>query len=561
MQAEFWNGKRGPGINDKPNTDNHQNIVDVIDTAFKQHAGNNAFTALGKTMTFGELDLASKNFAAYLQHNTDLKVGDRIAIQMPSVLQYLVVLYGALRAGLVIVNTNPLYTAREMRHQFKDSGARALVYMDMYGDLVEEVLADTDIEYLFESSVADMLPFAKRHIINAVVKYGTKQIPRYSLPQTIRLNKTFSIGSHQEYTKPEISADDIALLQYTGGTTGVAKGAMILHRNLLAQVRQLGASEKAEDRLGRVIGEPGKEILICPLPLYHIYAFSVHCIAALGMGNHSVLITDPRNVKMFIREMKRWPFTAMVGINTLFVSLLESSEFKLLDFSHLKSTFSGGAALNSDTAKRWLEVTGCSITEGYGLTETSPAACTNLLDQQGKPGSIGVPIPGTSLKIIDDQGEELGFDEPGELCIKGPQVMAGYWNKPEASAETIVDGWLKTGDIAQIDSDGFVKIVDRKKDMILVSGFNVFPNEIEDVVSSHPKVEFCACIGIPDKKSGETPKLFVVPKDKSLTVNEINDYCRKQLTAYKRPRTIVFRDQLPMSAVGKVLRKDLRDLE
>lgn len=559
MDVEFWDGKRGPGVEDRISPDAYKSVLDVMESAFEHHADKNAFTALGQTITYSELNQASENFAAYIQNFTTLKPGDRIALQMPSVLQYAVALYGALRAGLIIVNTNPLYTAREMLHQFNDAGVRALVYLDMYGQAVEQVLKQTSIEYLFESSIGDMLGFPKRLLVNAAAKHLKKMVPKYSLPKANNLLDCLKQGASADYSKPEVTEEDLVLLQYTGGTTGVAKGAMIQHKNLLSQVRQLKARELQQDSKGQVTGSPGHEILICPLPLYHIYAFTVHCVAALESGNHSILITDPRNMKAFIKAMKRWDFTALVGINTLFVGLMEHPEFSALNFSNLKTTASGGAALNTDTAKRWLDITGCHISEGYGLTETSPTVCTNPIDGQGKAGTVGLPVTGTALKVINDQGEELGFDEPGELCVKGPQVMAGYWQRPEATAEALEDGWLKTGDIAEIDEDGYVSIVDRKKDMILVSGFNVFPNEIEDVISSHPKVEMCACVGVSCEKSGEVPKVFVVKRDATLSQEELKAFCKTNLTGYKQPRHIEFREALPMSTVGKILRKDLKE--
>jgi len=559
MKKEFWNGKRGANTLDDLHPETPQNVVEIIEAAFRQYTEQNAFTALGATISFAELDKTSAAFASYLQHHTDLQPGDRIAIQMPNVLQYVVVLFGALRAGLIIVNTNPLYTAREMKHQFNDAGVRALVYMNIYGDLVEKVLPDTSIDHLVECSLGDMLGFPKKQLINAAVKYVKKQIKAYSLP-AVKFNTCLKLGKGQRFTPVQPQPDDIALLQYTGGTTGVAKGAMILHRNLVAQYRQIRASEAATDARGELLVPLTGATMICPLPLYHIYAFSVHCMASFSMGHHSVLITDPRDPGMFIRALQRWQFTSFTGINTLFLGLLDHPQFKQLDFSRLRLTVSGGAALSKDTARRWQEVTGCAITEGYGLTEASPTVCSNPGDGTGRLGSIGVPLTGTALKVVDEQGVELGFGEPGELCVQGPQVMGGYWQRPEETAEVLVDGWLKTGDIAEIDEDGFVSIVDRKKDMILVSGFNVFPNEIEDVVSSLPKVENCACIGVPSDKSGEVPKVFVVKADPSLTEAEVKSHCRENLTGYKQPRMISFVEELPMSPVGKVLRKELRNL-
>ncbi len=558
MDVDFWQGKRGPGVKDTVAAYDDQNVLEIIERAFKKHAQKPAFTALGETISFQQLDQASAAFAEYLQQHTNLNVGDRIALQMPSVLPYLVALYGSLRAGLVIVNTNPLYTAREMQHQFIDSGARALVYMNMFGDKVEKVLPQTQLQYLFEVSMGDMLPWLKGKLVNVAAKYVKKVIPSYRLPQAISFNDVLRLGKSQAFRPVVIGPEDIALLQYTGGTTGVAKGAMILQRNLVAQVHQLKASENALNRQGQLHAETGKQVIMCPLPLYHIYAFTVNCISAFQSGNHSVLVTNPRDIDGFIKALDKYRPTALVGINTLFVGLMEHPDFAGLDFSRLRTTASGGTALNKSVAERWQEITGCPITEGYGLTETSPTVTANPVDGQGRIGSIGLPIAGTALQVVDEENNELGIGEVGELCVKGPQVMAGYWQRPEASAEVLRDGWLHTGDIGRIDEDGYVSIVDRKKDMILVSGFNVFPNEIEDVVTGHPKVELCACIGVADEKSGEVPKLFVVKSDASLTEAEIKAYCRENLTGYKQPRHIEFREELPMSTVGKILRKELR---
>lgn len=558
MDVDFWQGKRGPGVLDSVADYDDQSVLDIIERAFTAHGNKPAFSALGETLSFQQLDQASATFAAYVQQHTTLAPGDRIALQMPSVLPYLVALYGSLRAGLVIVNTNPLYTAREMQHQFSDSGARALVYMNMFGDNVEKVLPDTNLEYLIEVSMGDMLPWLKGKLVNLAAKHVKKVVPRFNLPGAIRFNEIMQHGNPQAYSRPAKGPEDVALLQYTGGTTGVAKGAMILHRNLVSQVYQLKANEGALNRQGQLHAESGKQVIMCPLPLYHIYAFTVNCIAAFNSGNHSVLITNPRDIDGFIKSLAKYRPTVLVGINTLFVSLMEHPGFAGLDFTRLRTTVSGGTALNKSVAERWCELTGCPVSEGYGLTETSPTVCSNPIDGQGRIGTIGLPVPGTALKVVDEQNNELGVGEVGELCVKGPQVMAGYWQRPEATAETIRDGWLHTGDIARIEEDGYVSIVDRKKDMILVSGFNVFPNEIEDVVTAHPKVELCACVGVEDAKSGEVPKLFVVKSDASLSEAELKAFCRENLTGYKQPRHIEFRQELPMTAVGKVLRKDLR---
>jgi len=562
MQVDFWNGKRAPGISDEINLDQYENAVEVFEEAFKQYADRPAFTNLGLTLTYADIDRLSADFAAYIQNETDLQPGDRIAIQMPNLLQYPVILYGAMRAGLIIVNTNPLYTAREMKHQFNDSGAKALVFVNLYGDLVEEVLPETDIKYVIQTTLGDMLPFVKRTLINTVVKRVKKMVPAANLPTAIPFRSVLKKGSSYAYKPVAIKAGNIAMLQYTGGTTGVAKGAMLLHRNLTGQMAQMKAAEGQLGSDGVPLQKKGQEIIVGPLPLYHIYAFMMHCMMAVSSGNHSVLITNPREPSLFIKAIKPFQFTALTGIETLFVGLMDHPEFASLDFSKLKLTVSGGAALSKPTAERWEKITGCPVTEGYGLTECSPGVSANPANGLGQLGTIGMPMPGTTVKAVDDDGNEVGFGEPGELCVKGPQVMQGYWQRPEATAETIdEDGWLKTGDIAVIAEDGYISIVDRKKDMILVSGFNVFPNEIEEVVVSHPKVELCACIGVKDEKSGEAPKIFVVKSDATLTVDEIKAHCKKNLTGYKLPRHIEFRDELPMTAVGKILRKDLREPE
>lgn len=561
MKEGFWYGKRGVGIDDTLKETGPETVIDVIEQAFQEYASQDCFTAMGKTLSYAEVDKLSLAFAAYIQKNTNLQPGDRIAIQMPSSLQYIVALYGALRAGLVIVNTNPMYTAREMKHQFQDSGAKALVYMNLYGGLVEKVLFHTQIEHLIECTLGDLLDFPKRQLLNVVAKYIKKAVPQYSLPKSVPFRGLLREGSQLKYLKVKTNPEDLCMLQYTGGTTGVAKGAMLLNKNLIAQSRQTKAIQNGTDRKGERVLPVSGAVMICPLPLYHIYAFSTHCMAAFSMGHHSVLITDPRNTRSFIQTLRQWKFNSFTGINTLFISLMEDPDFKSVNFSNLKFTGSGGAALSKATAKHWHTLTGCHISEGYGLTEASPSVSINPADGQGKLGTIGMPLPGTTVKTIDDNGVELGFDEPGELCVKGPQVMHGYWRRPDATNETIVDGWLHTGDIAEITDDGYIRIVDRKKDMILVSGFNVFPNEIEEVVTSHPKVELCACIGVEDSKSGEAPKIFVVRSDGSLTEDELKKHCSQNLTAYKRPKHYVFTTELPMTAVGKVLRKELRQQE
>ncbi len=496
-----------------------------------------------------------------MQQHTDLKPGDRIAVQMPNVLQYSIAVFGAMRAGLIVVNTNPLYTEREMRHQFKDSGARALVYLNMFGKRVQEVLPDTGIEYLIEAKMGDLLPAAKGWLINTVVDKLKKMVPAYQLPQAIAFKQVLRQGREQSPKPVPLSLDDIAVLQYTGGTTGLAKGAMLTHGNLVANMLQVLACFSQHGPDGQKLLKDGQEVMIAPLPLYHIYAFTANCMCMMVTGNHNVLITNPRDITGFIKELGKWRFSALLGLNTLFVALMDHPGFRQLDFSALKVTNSGGTALVKATAERWEALTGCRIVEGYGLTETSPVASTNPYGQLARLGTVGIPVAGTAFKVIDDDGNELPLGERGELCIKGPQVMKGYWQQPEATAQALdADGWFKTGDIAVIDPDGFTRIVDRKKDMIIVSGFNVYPNEIEDVVMGHPKVANCAAIGVPDERSGEAVKLFVVPREGGVSVDELKAYCKANFTGYKVPKHIVLRDSLPMTPVGKILRRELRDI-
>ncbi|KAF1068550.1 MAG: Long-chain-fatty-acid--CoA ligase [Pseudomonas citronellolis] len=560
MQAEFWNDKRPAGVPSQIDLTAYKSVVEVFERSCKRFADRPAFSSMGVTLTYAELERQSAAFAAYLQTHTDLVPGDRIAVQMPNVLHYPIAVFGALRAGLVVVNTNPLYTAREMRHQFKDSGARALVYVNLFGKLVQEVLPDTGIEYLIEARMGDLQPALKGALVNAVVKHVKKMVPDYQLPQAVPFKQALAQGKGHALKPVNASLDDIAVLQYTGGTTGVAKGAMLTHGNLVANMQQVHAclSQLGED--GRPLMKEGQEVMIAPLPLYHIYAFTANCMCMMVNGNHNVLITNPRDIPGFVKELKNWRFSALLGLNTLFVALMEHPEFKDLDFSNLKVTNSGGTALVSATAERWKSVTGCAVVEGYGLTETSPVVCTNPYGEQSRLGTVGIPVVGTALKVIDDEGQELPPGERGELCVKGPQVMKGYWQRPEATAEVLdAEGWLRTGDIAVIDPDGFVRIVDRKKDLIIVSGFNVYPNEIEDVVMAHPKVASCAAVGVPDERSGEAVKLFVVARDQALTVEELKAYCKENFTGYKVPKHIVFKDALPMTPVGKILRRELRE--
>ncbi len=555
MNEHFWTDKYPVGIAAEIDPDRYPNIQTVLHEACQRFADQPAFSNLGHTLSYGELYELSSAFAAWLQEHTDLAPGERIAIQLPNLLQYPVAVFGALRAGLVVVNTNPLYTAREMEHQFNDSGAKALVCLANMAHLAEQVLPHTGIRHVVVTEVGDLLAPLKRLLVNGVVRYVKKLVPTYSLPQAVKFTEVLARGRGRPLREAQPKAAEVAVLQYTGGTTGVAKGAMLTHRNLIANMLQCQAL--MADNLGE-----GCEVLITPLPLYHIYAFTFHCMAMMLMGNHNVLITNPRDLSAMVGAMARCKFSGFVGLNTLFVALCNHEGFRRLDFSALKLTISGGMALQQAAAERWEDITGCAICEGYGLTETSPVVSVNPR-QHNQPGTIGIPMPSTLCKVIDAAGNDLGLGVPGELCVKGPQVMKGYWQRPEATAEVLdVDGWLKTGDIAVIQPDGYLRIVDRKKDMILVSGFNVYPNELEEVLASLPGVQLGAAIGVPDDKTGEAVKLFVVRKPGAeLTAEQVLAHMRANLTGYKVPRQIEFCDSLPVSNVGKILRRELRDQE
>jgi long-chain acyl-CoA synthetase len=564
MEASFWDGKRAPGIQDAIDLSQYDSVVEVIENSFRRYADRPAFTSIGYTLTYRQIDEYSAAFASYLQNHTTLKPGDSIAIQMPNILQYPIAMYGALRAGLRVVNTNPLYTEREMLHQFNDSGAKALLCMDVFAKSVQGVKDQTGIKHIIVTSLADMLPGFKRVLINAAAKHIKKMVPAYSLPEAVSFRKALKLGKSKGFQASHMkNPHDTIVLQYTGGTTGVAKGAELTNRNLVANMLQSAAALGQTTADGKPMKGEGQAVIVAPLPLYHIYSFTVHLMALFELGDHSILIANPRDTETFIRFMKPWKLTGVVGLNTLFVSLMASPSFREIDFSEMKLTLSGGTALPDDTAKRWKEITGTGVSEAYGLTECSPAVTMNPANGLEHMGTVGQAMPGTALMCIDDNGDEVAVGERGELCVRGPQVMKGYWNRPEATKDTFSpDGeWLRTGDVAVIDEAGFVKIVDRIKDLILVSGFNVYPNEIEDVVAGHPGVENCAVIGVPDEKTGEAAKLFIVAADQNLTAEEIKAFCKDKLTAYKLPRQIEFRDELPMTPVGKILRRELKDEE
>ncbi|WP_437884198.1 long-chain-fatty-acid--CoA ligase FadD1 [Pseudomonas sp. LRF_L74] len=555
MTENFWKDKYPAGVPTEIDADAYPNIQAILKQSCQRFADKPAFTNMGKTLSYGELYELSGIFAAYLQSLPGLEPGDRIAVQLPNLIQYPVVVFGAMRAGLIVVNTNPLYTAREMEHQFNDSGAKALVCLANMAHLAESVLPQTGVKHVIITEVGDMLPLFKRLLVNFVVRHVKKMVPAYSLPQAVPLNEALARGRGRPLREANPASSEVAVLQYTGGTTGVAKGAMLTHRNLVANMLQ------ARALMGTNLGD-GCEVVVCPLPLYHIYAFTFHCMAVMLTGNHNILITNPRDLPAFVKELKNWKFSTFVGLNTLFVALCNNEEFRGLDFSGLKLTLSGGMALQQATAERWKAVTGCPVCEGYGMTETSPIVSVNPRDTY-QIGTIGIPVPSTECKVIDEAGNALPLGERGELCVRGPQVMKGYWQREEATREILdAEGWLKTGDIAVIQDDGYLRIVDRKKDMIIVSGFNVYPNELEDVLATLPGVMQCAAIGIPDEKSGETIKVFVVVKPgQSLTKEQVIEHMRANLTGYKVPRAVEFRESLPTTNVGKILRRELRDEE
>ncbi|NLA66959.1 MAG: long-chain fatty acid--CoA ligase [Gammaproteobacteria bacterium] len=548
-----WLANYPEGIPAEIDADEYPSIPALLQEAIDKYRDQPAFSNMGVSITYGELDELSNRFAAYLLGELRLKKGDRVAIMMPNCLQYPIATFGVLRAGLVVVNTNPMYTPRELRHQLVDSGARVILVMDNFGHVVEKVLADSSVEKVITTGLGDMLGFPKGAIVNFVVRHLKKMVPDYAIPGAIRFRDALAAGARHPAPAVEIDREDIAFLQYTGGTTGVAKGAMLTHRNLVANMQQASAWVSKQ-------AKPGREVIVTALPLYHIFALTANGLVFTKFGAKNILITNPRDMPGFVKELKREPFTAITGVNTLFNGLLNTRGFEDVDFSQLRLTLGGGMAVQRSVAERWKKVTGVTLVEAYGLTETAPAACINPMDLAEYNGSIGLPVPSTDACIKDEAGNMLPVGEVGELCIKGPQVMRGYWNRPEDTAAAIdSDGWLHTGDMARMDEGGFFYIVDRKKDMILVSGFNVYPNEIEDVIAMMPGVLEVAAVGVPDEKSGEAVKLVIVKKDPSLTAEQVKAHARAELTGYKQPRYIEFRDELPKTNVGKILRRELRD--
>lgn len=531
----------------------YDNLKDLVEQAFASYGSFPAYTCVGHTLTFNELDELSMRFASYCQHELGLAPGDRIGLQMPNILQYPVALYGAIRAGLIIVNINPLYTPRELLHQLNDSGAKALVVLSNIASVAAQVVEKTGVEHVIVTDFGDLHPAPKRQIINFIVKYVKRMVPEFTMPGEISFRSVMACPA-KTLNSFELTSQSIAALQYTGGTTGISKGAMLTHGNLCSNVWQCIT-------LMPEAFPPAKEVFIACLPLYHIYALNLNALAAFSYGEHNVLIPNPRDLKALVNAVKKARMTVIIGINTLYVALARYAPSKLIDFSKLHISCAGGMAMTEDAAKLWKQLSGCDVCEGYGLTEASPVICGNRVNSI-KFGTIGKALIDTEIKLIDDEGNIVPEGSAGELCARGPQVMLGYWNQPEETAKVLSqDGWLKTGDIAVKTADGYYKIVDRKKDMILVSGFNVYPNEIEDIVTLHPDVVEAAAVGIVDEKSGEAVKLFVVRSRPDLTEDEIKHFCKERLTAYKRPRVVEFRDSLPKSNVGKILRRELRDQE
>lgn len=549
-----WIKNYPSGIPSEIEGPDYNSIAEMMAATCDKHSGDPAFENMGRTLTYKEIDEQSLAFAAYLQHECHLKKGDRIAVQMPNLLQYPVVLYAALRTGLIVVNTNPLYTPREMEHQYRDAEIKAVVIVANFAANLEKVLKTTPVQHVIITELGDSIGGFKGWFINKAVKHLKKMVPAYSIPQAVSFNHALKEGAKHRFKAPQITRDDTAFLQYTGGTTGVSKGAMLTHGNILAHTRQIKLWFNPLLRAGE------RDIMITAIPLYHIFALTVNCVFMWNIGAENILITNPRDMKGFVKTLGKHKFSLMTGVNTLFNGLLAQPGFEKLDFSHLKGTIGGGMAVQDFVAKKWERVTGTPLVEGYGLSETSPVLSCNPLDGSHRMGTIGLPTPSTEMAIFNDEGKQLDMGEVGEICARGPQVMDGYWNKDNSDV-FFEDGWFRTGDMGTMDQEGFFRIVDRKKDMINVSGFNVYPNEIENVIANHDKVLEVAAIGVPDPHSNEVVKVFVVKSDPSLTEAELKDFCHENLTGYKRPRHIEFCTELPKSNVGKILRRELREKE
>ena len=550
---KVWLENYPEGVPAEADIDAYDSITALFEESVRRFGDRPAYTNFGVTITYRELDERARALAAYLQ-GLGLEPGDRVAIMMPNLLANPVAIFGVLLAGLTVVNTNPLYTARELEHQLTDSGARAIVIVENFASVLAEVIDRTRVENVVLVRMGDGLGFPKSALINFVVRRVKKMVPPFHLPGAVRFPRALEAGRGKALRSSEAGRDDVAFLQYTGGTTGVAKGATLSHGNVVSNLQQTSSW------LGLNLA-PGQEVFVTALPLYHIFSLVANCLTGMKYGALNVLVTNPRDMPAFVKLITGLKFSVITGVNTLYNGLLNTPGFESVDFSRLKLVIGGGMAMQRAVAERWREVTGVPVIEAYGLTETSPAAVANRLDQTDFTGAIGLPLPSTDISIRDEDGNELGFDTPGELCVRGPQVMQGYWNRPDATAEVLSDdGWLRTGDMATIDGGGYLRIVDRKKDMIIVSGFNVYPNEIEDVVALHPGVLEVGAVGVPDEKSGEVPKIVVVKKDPDLTGEALIEHCRGQLTGYKIPRHVEFRDELPKTNVGKVLRRELRDV-
>ncbi len=548
-----WLSRYPSDVPETINPEQYESLVEMFEQSVQKYADQPAFMNMGSVMTFRKLEERSRAFAAYLQNELKLQKGDRVALMMPNLLQYPVALFGILRAGCIAVNVNPLYTPRELEHQLNDSGATTIVIVSNFANTLEQIVDKTPVKHVVLTSLGQMLPRAKGTIVDFVVKYVKGMVPKYDLPGAISMRQALRKGRRLQYVKPFMSGDDIAFLQYTGGTTGVAKGAILTHRNMIANVLQ------AKGAYGPVLS-PGRELVVTALPLYHVFALTVNCLLFVEMGGRNLLITNPRDIPGFVKELQKHPFTAITGVNTLFNALINNEDFHELDFSNLRLAVGGGMAVQRSVAERWQKTTGCYLLEGYGLTECSPLVAAYPHDLVEYNGSIGLPVPSTEVRIVDEEGNALANTETGELQVRGPQVMQGYWQRPEATKDTInEDGWLSTGDIVKFDDEGFLHIVDRKNDMILVSGFNVYPNEIEDVVALHGKVLEVAAIGQPHEVSGELVKIYVVKRDPSLTKDEVITHCRQHLTGYKVPKLVEFREDLPKTNVGKILRRVLRE--
>ena len=556
---KFWLQHYPPGVPAEVDVDQYSSLVQLMEEGFSKYAQRNAYAYMDRLFTFAEIDRHSAAFGAWLQ-GRGIARGARVAIMMPNVVQYPIALAGVLRAGCVVVNVNPLYTPRELEHQLKDSGAEAIVILESFAHTLQQVIAKTSIKHVIVASLGDMLGFPKGVIVNFAVRKIKKMVPTFSLPGHVRFNDALDEGARGKLQPVTVGPQDVAFLQYTGGTTGVSKGATLTHRNLVSNVLQLEAWVQpalTDTTRGPV---PEQLIYICALPLYHVFALTVNCLGGIRLGTLNVLITNPRDMKGFVAELAKYRFNVIPGVNTLFNALAENPDFQKLDFSSMRISNGGGMAVQQAVAEKWLKLTGVPIVEGYGLSETSPVATSNPVMSREYNGTIGLPFPNTEIAILDDAGQPLPLGQAGEIGIRGPQVMAGYWQRPDETAKAFTaDGFFKSGDIGIMDERGYVKIVDRKKDMIIVSGFNVYPNEVEGVVAMHPGVVECAAVGVPDERSGEAVKVFVVRKDPALTEAQLMDFCKQHLTGYKKPKFIEFRDELPKSNVGKILRRELRD--